>query len=407
MVRILDAENLKTVETIINPLSVIFNLNFTESGDFTLTLSNDFVSENIVKNNYILWKENIGIIKYISKTTENITVKGCDIKGLLKQRICKGTYNGTVETVMKNIVLENTTDNRAFPCFSVADDSGNGDEIEYISNGETINSALKNISEKYGVGWEIELEDSGLVFDVVFPQECDIFYSIRHGNISEYSYELDALTEINSLYNFTTAQGLKLKVVDDDIYLEEGKCYLPDGVTYFENPAEKRLTGLSSSSITYCYVKKDKNGNPTATATIYSAKVPSEGIYFLGKVLKDGTVVNEESGTQLVFINDEKTGLERNEAYSSELSPTEELENSDKLSAAVENATAEIIAFEDYKTKWKLGDSVKIRLDIMGQTIIFEKNITALQLVDEANNKRIIPTFGNTKSILKKLLGGI
>lgn len=416
MIRIISSKDLSVKETLMNYISVIFNLNFTESGDFTLTLSNNFVSENIIKNNYIMWKENIGIIKYISKSTENITVKGCDIKGLLRQRICKGTYSGTIETVMKNIVSENITGNRAFPCFSVAEDSGNGDEIEYVSKGETINSALKNISEKYGVGWEIKLKENRLVFDVVFPDEADVYYSVRHGNISGYTYELNALSEINTLYNFAVPEGLSLKREENAIYLEKGSCYLSNGKTFYNNPEKKKIFTLSSLYSYYYYIE-EADGEIKITRYSASQTNPTENMYYLGYVSNytDGdygtaTVTNvqkTDSTGQLVFVNDENAGLDRNEAYISERSYMEELENSDKLSKSVENATAEIIAFEDYNTKWKLGDSVKIRLDIMGQTVIFEKNITAIQLTDEADNKRVIPTFGKTKSILKKLLGEV
>lgn len=416
MLRIINSENLSIAETVTNYISVIFNLNFSESGDFTLTLPSDFVSENIIKNNYILWKENLGTIKYISKTAENITVKGCDIKGLLKQRICRGEYSGRIETVMKNIVSENITGNRAFPCFFVAPDGESGEEAEYISNGETINSALKTISEKYGVGWEIKLKENKLVFDVVFPSASEAYYTVRHGNISGCTYELNALSETNTLYNYATPKGLELKSETDGIYLEKGSCYLSDGKTYYENAEKKKIFTPSPSTAYYYYIEPDGEDVRINRYSV-SQDRPTENMFYLGFVSKytnsdyaSAAVTNAEHTGQLVFVNGEngeKTGINRNEAYISELSPTDELLKSDKLEAATENATADIVTYGDYNTKWKLGDTVKIRLDVMGQTIIFEKNITAVQLIDEANNKRIIPTFGKTKSILKKLLGGI
>lgn len=399
MIRILNSTTLEIVETITKYTSIIFNLNFYEVGDFTLTLPLNILSENIKLNNYILWKDNVGIIKYINITDTTITVKGCDIKGLLSQRICKGTWNGAVETVVKNIVSENTQENRAFPLFSVSETKGIGEEVDAISKGGTVADTISEICENNDFGWDIKLKNKELIFDVIKPKNANCVYGVRYKNVSGTEYTLSILNETNTTFNSFQNEGLEVTVEDGRFWVNKGKCRLSDGSVFvLEEKTDSQESIPSGSNTTSLLVTIGRSGEfvfeKWRTDQLSTFQNP---YYVLCNSYKDDVFMlpREE---ELYFTNGENTGLERSETYSDNFEKPVEYEKKN------ENATATIISFSDYKTKWELGDVVKLRLDYLGQRVTFETPITEVQLVCEAGNQRVIPTFGENKKILKKLI---
>lgn len=401
MLRILDSKTLNITDTITDYTSVVFNLNFYEPGDFTVTLPPFAISESIKKNDYVLYKGNLGIIKYISVTDTATTIKGVDIKGILKQRICKGTWSGNVETVIKTIVSENTQDNRSFPLFEISESKNNGEETTYESKGKTVADAIGEICEKNGVGYSIKLEDKKLVFDVVLPQNRDCIYSIRHRNISSLEYTIDSINETNTAFNTFQNEGLELSFDSSNyICVEKGKCRLSDGSIFVNE--ESVTTSYSGGSSSYSHTIVVEKVNGKFLFQRYRKDKLSENIknpyYALGEHYQKSSITSYSRDEDIYFSEDENTGLERTEVYSDNYEKTIEYENE------TENATANIVTFSDYGNKWNLGDSVKIRLDLLGKRITLEQPITSVQIISEATNKRIIPTFGETKNILKKLV---
>ena len=243
MIRILKNSDLSILETVIDYTSIVFNLKFTDSGNFILSLPPDTAVQSIKKNNYIKYKNNIGIVKYISRTPEGYTVQGCDIKGLLKQRVVIGTYTGKLETVIKNIVRDNTTGARAFPCFSVSEDQKTGEDVTYTLNGESVADALNKICSENNIGWDITEIDGGLSFNIIIPTVKDIYYSTRYRNISDYNYTADSTGNANTIVNFVSDKGLELSTWKEyyndsgsynmRITVKKGYYYTEDG-NYYE-----------------------------------------------------------------------------------------------------------------------------------------------------------------------------
>lgn len=401
MLRILDSNTLNITDTITDYTSVVFNLNFYEPGDFTVTLPPFVISESIKKNDYVLYKENLGIIKYISVTDTATTIKGVDIKGILKQRICTGTWNGNVETVIKTIVSENTQGNRSFPLFEISESKNKGEETTYESKGKTVADTIGEICKNNSVGYSIKLEDKKLVFDVAFPQNRDCIYSIRHRNISSLEYTLDSINETNTGFISFQNEGLELSFDPSyNICVGKGKCRLSDGSVFVNEESVTTSCSGGSSSHTHTIVVEKVNGNFLFKS--YFKDKLSESIknpyYALGEYYQKSSITSYSRDEDIYFSEDENTGLERTEVYSDNYEKTIEYENE------TENATANIVTFSDYGNKWNLGDIVKIRLDLLGKRITIEQPITSVQVISEATNKRIIPTFGETKNILKKLI---
>lgn len=399
MLRILDSDTLNITDTITDYTSVVFNLNFYEPGDFTVTLPPFAISESIKKNAYVMYKGNLGIIKYISVTDTATTIKGVDIKGILKQRICKGAWSGNVETVIKTIVSENTQDNRSFPLFEISESKNQGEETTYESKGKTVADAIGEICKDNGVGYSVKLENKKLVFDVVLPQNRDCIYSIRHRNISSSEYTLDSLSETNTAFNFFQNEGLELSFNSSGyLCVGKGKCRLSDG-SIFVNEETITTSIYSGTSTNAYYVAVVNEGNG-----IFSVKSGDKTYinnmtakYGLGSYYQQSATTSSRD-EDIYFSENENAGLERTEVYSDNYEKTIEYEN------GTENATANIVTFSDYGDKWNLGDTVKIRLDLLGKRITLEQPITSVQIVCEATNKRITPTFGETKNILKKLI---
>ena len=410
MVKIL-SENLECVETIKEYTSVIFNLKFTNYGDFTLTLPPLYNSSHIIKNNYVVHKENVGIIKYISKTNTAVIVRGFCVKSLLKQRVCCDFYSGPVETVAKTIVGENTLGNRCFIGLQIAEDKQRGENITYDATGETVADALHNICTKYNYGWEIKLIGKQLIFDLVEPQDRDTYYSVRHGNVSGYEYTLDALSEVNTAQDQFIDKGIELYLEPTyegySVYVSPGQILLDDKKTVFRLTSSKYLCEFREGKIFYAY-KNDGGGIDIAVFDGENTTCPypiSRKIGYIndsdyGNFKLYNTKVNT---THIFSYNDNNTGLSRVETYKSNRFEIAE-ESEKRLEKVVETATAFIISYADYNTKWKLGDTVKLRIDIYGMTYIFTKQITEIQIVEEAYGQRILPVFGETKNLLKKLL---
>jgi hypothetical protein len=60
-----------------------------------------------------------------------------------------------------------------------------------------------------------------------------------------------------------------------------------------------------------------------------------------------------------------------------------------------------------YKTDWNIGDYVTVKVDVMGETLLLDKQITEVLEVYEQGNTSVKPTFGEVKnSIIKRLMRG-
>ena len=74
-----------------------------------------------------------------------------------------------------------------------------------------------------------------------------------------------------------------------------------------------------------------------------------------------------------------------------------------------DNKTKESVEAEandrmEYKKDWFLGDFVTVRLNVLGETLLLDKQITEVQEVFERGETKIIPVFGEKKdNIIKRI----
>lgn len=410
MIRILNNSDLSVIETVTDYTSIVYNLKFTDSGTFILSLPPDTAAQKIKKNNYIKYKNNIGIVKYISKEPTGYTVQGCDIKGLLKQRIAIGTYTGKLETVIKNIVSDNITGVRSLPCLTVATDSARGENVSYTLSGESVSDALNKICTENNIGWSIAEKNGGLVFDIIIPTVTDIFYSPRYHNISDYNYTSDSSNNANTIVNFVTDKGLEMSTWKEyynssgaynmRVTVKKGFYYTEDGKYYeFTEDYNSSATAPSKGKSQGYYL------NGKSVTTSYNANY-----LYLGTIACDNlmnyTITNAERKSHIFYLNNENSGIDREETYLNESGVLESvLKNTDKLQKTVESATASIFTQEDFNTLWKLGDSIKMRLDVLGETHILTLPVPEIQISVNGTENRITPTFGEVKeSVLKRII---
>jgi len=105
------------------------------------------------------------------------------------------------------------------------------------------------------------------------------------------------------------------------------------------------------------------------------------------------------------------TGLERREGIEQSDGTEDEIRTKGKAilkeKAIKENISAETNHRLKYKTDWNLGDYVTLKVDVFGETLLLDKQITEVEEIYERGNISIKPTFGEVKeSIIKRLLKG-
>ena len=158
-----------------------------------------------------------------------------------------------------------------------------------------------------------------------------------------------------------------------------------------------------------------KSGSAVTFRTFRSESAIEDNCVKLAKVTTpaSGAVTIETYPTQNQYIvfetETEPTGFDRKEAMMELSSVSEKMKEEVKnnLAKATETINAEITNFSDYKMLWDLGDFINIKVHAFGNAITFLKQITEVEEIYEANNKKIIPTFGvKNDNIIRKLLKG-
>lgn len=421
MLEILD-ESFKIIQTVPKVKSITWTSRFTESGSFRLQLPHDFRSSVDLMGKFIRHKGHYGLIQYISADEEQTEVRGYDLKAItIFRQVLPGTYTGAAETVIKQIVSDNTEGDRGFPRFSVAADQKRGETITYtIESPDTMENVLKKLCEDNGIGYTVTVQDKNMIFDVVIPNTVDHTYSERRRNVTGWEYTHDQLTEKNT------------------------EMLLVAPVTFIELSYEGNKTGNLYVSGKICvgnaiYDLGDKKQiishldyeNPQGIVQYINAKqsstTPGE-LKFYAELYKDPYCVtigridyftdNVPTFTMFpTFLSLDKaataataTGFSRKEVCMETTEteiPTDKIKEDMSGKNASETITADVLSLADYQTVWNLGDYVKIKIYLFGQAMTVSRQITEIDEVYEPNNIKITPVFGKQKdNIIRKLQKG-
>ena len=412
MLRILD-DDFNIVETVPKCKSVTWVSRFTESGSFTVVLPNKKY-DHIKRGNFVRYGDRYGIIEYISKNDDSLTVRGYDLKAVTLYRIAdKKAYSGKAETVIKNIMSDNTSGTRNYKNLTVAATQGRGNDIEYdITSLDSVENHFKKICEDNEIGYDITVSGANLLFDICIPQYRDIVYSLRRKNISDYEYLLDALSQRNVAVCETKSEGFDFVETTKNgsrflTKLKGGTIYFKDGARFeIADDIENIINAPSIPNIYAAYNLTTK----TMSIEYGSSKSDTDTVYYilLGEVIFSDGAFKEYKKAEfpqytVFYYNDETepNGFGRKEKVGDCEKWAESLEK------ITEAATAELFSADDYKSEWFLGDFVTIKIEIFGETISFTRQITEVSESFTASEIKVTPTFGEPKeNIIRKLIKG-
>lgn len=419
MLEILD-ESFKIIQTVAKVKSITWTSRFTESGSFRLQLPHDFQSSVDLMGKFIRHKGHYGIIQYISADEEQTEVRGYDLKAItIFRQVLPGTYTGAVETVIKQIVSDNTEGNRGFPRFSVATDQKRGETITYtVESPDTMENVLKKLCEDNGIGYTVTVQDKNMIFDVVIPNTVDHTYSERRRNVTGWEYTHDQLTEKNTemlwvepLFARFSSSGVR----KGELFVS-GKICIRGAI--YDLGEDKLLLSMyhdnSAGYVQYIEARGDSTSSDGLKFTCYSTRDTSSTL--IGRV--DYFADNVPTFTMLpTFLSFDSTaaattatGFSRKEICMENTEteiPTEKIKEDMSGKNATETITADVLSLTDYQTVWNLGDYVKIKIYLFGQAMTVSRQITEIDEVYEPNNVKITPVFGKQKdNIIRKLQKG-
>lgn len=206
--------------------SVMWENKAFSAGSFTLNSLITEESKTLLVPENIVWiaGDDAGIIEYVQQELgENgpyITVKGCNLTGLLARRILWGRYDlsGPVPEIMYRLVddccinpTRGTAESRKIPGLVLAGTAPTGGpSIQMQKTGENLLDALEELGTAYGVPF-------GVRFNPVVPQmefwaRYGVNRSIHQNNVEPvfYSTELDDVLSSEYSYNAQNYRNVAL-----------------------------------------------------------------------------------------------------------------------------------------------------------------------------------------------------
>ena len=417
MLRILD-EDFKILETITEDISVEFVKVLNDYGTFTAQIPLAANPKEIQKNRILQHKHNYGVIRYIAQSDGYIVIQGHDLKSLLNQRCIQNSRSGISETVIKEYVAEALNgEGRNFHNFIISEDQGRGIGINYEIKGfKMADDAIREICGKNDWGYDITVDNSTMIFDMCVPRYLNVIYSKRHENIKEYEYIYDALEERNAVMNYAKWEGLEIEsnYTAATAVVKAGRGYFSNGEDFKieTDVTVSTYTQHSSSYTTYIYAQKSiSNGFVNVTISSSPLYNTSATLYSLiGTISSGGVVRYGDRYTIIAFSPFGASGVERREIATNYSGTYEEIEEAclaEITGTIAESVEAEILTTGDYRTKWNLGDFVKVCIRVMGGEITVTKQITQVTEIYEANSHKVVPVFGPIReTAFKKLARG-
>lgn len=207
--------------------ALIWGESFRGYSEFELWCPINEENKNLIKVGNVIWigGNSAGIIENIRSTVDKKGVKSYDIKGrsleaLLYNRIVWGVHNdyNRPSTIMYNLVnlnCINPTDLKRKINYLAKDNDGYyGDTIRYQKTGGTVYEAIKELSEAYDLGFNVDFDPNNkrMIFKVMKITDKSI-NNIDGNEVIELSTDLSDILEseyyINSesLKNVALVQG--------------------------------------------------------------------------------------------------------------------------------------------------------------------------------------------------------
>lgn len=386
-------ENFASSGTITDETDFLYNNKFRDVGDFTFCMPANKIYEGLANGTFIKFKKIYGIVRFFEIAADKITVRGYDLNGLLKQRVVHpGEWSGTPEQIVKNIVTENTTGQRSFPMFLVADIADTtSPEITFIlDKSAQLDTVVNSICEQYDLGYEIKYNGTNIVFDTLTPvTRSNVIYGNTHGNFADYTFTHDCLTMANVVYNRAEPEGMEVTIDtlrssakadglrrSGNIYVDKGTVYFESGASYTHEEKEQVDTWDTNNGnrYVYAYHNKENGGKGIGTYDV-TPSVQGYEYTFLAKINVTNALV--EPYELQICIKDffstdtAPTGFSRCEIIGNFANSNDEITiKSNALlseNKIYENVDAQLIDVSDFNTKWHVGDYIKLRLNALNQ----------------------------------------
>lgn len=243
--------------------SVIWESKAFGAGSFSVTSLLTADTRPLLAAENILWiaGDDAGVIEYINKEAEestNITVKGCNLTGLLVRRILWGRYDltGTPPQIMHYLVNEcavnptrGDTVARKIPGLVLLDPPAGGTSIRIQRTGGELLETLEELGATYGVAFGIRFNPA--VPQMEFWTRWGVNRSIRQ-SVNDpvfYSTELDDVLSSEYTYNSGDYRNVALIAGegegDDRVMVTvegEDETYVPDVPTPEPTPEKYTVT---------------------------------------------------------------------------------------------------------------------------------------------------------------------
>lgn len=162
-------------------VNVSITRSYVKKTSFTIEVSPTEKNIELLKKGRLITKQNdrehayiIETIEYIDGTDSSLAVTVFSLHHLLKKRIIHGqqVYSGSVGEVMSAFVDANavnpTNPNRIIPNLVISDANDIGENVTEAFTDKPLDDSLFEISEKYGVSWDIiyDYDNERFVFQV-------------------------------------------------------------------------------------------------------------------------------------------------------------------------------------------------------------------------------------------------
>lgn len=243
--------------------SVIWETKAFGAGSFSVSSILTKETRPLLSAENIIWiaGDDAGVIEYINQEAEestSITVKGCNLAGLLARRILWGRYDlsGTPPQIMHYLVNEcavNPTRGdvqaRKIPGLVLLDPPTGGASIRIQRTGGELLETLEELGETYGVAFGIRFNPS--VPQMEFWTRWGVNRSIRQ-NVNDpvfYSTELDDVLSSQYTYNSGDYRNVALIAGEGEgndrvmVTVEgEDETYIPDVPTPEPTPDKYTVT---------------------------------------------------------------------------------------------------------------------------------------------------------------------
>lgn len=348
MVTIYNPKTCSVLCNIVKVTSVQWTRNFYDIGGFEIYISpSSPYTEFLKSGNMLCYRENTGIIQYVKQNKEEIIVCGNDLKSLLGQRVIVPPF-----VYLENPAVIDGYDRTTGTIEEIMRHYVNMHAINPTDTKRKI-SNLFLVAEK-GIGKQANWQSR---FENLLSELTTI------GQYGEIGFDI-TFDRKDKYFQFECFKGKDLTK----------SCIFSRGYKNIEN-YEYTYDDLSTVNTTYV-------GGDGEEESQYIEKV-SETDYS-GFLRREDYI--EASGEELEDIQD------RGLAHLKE-------------KAAAETIEAEANTKLKYKEDWDLGDYVTIKVDVLGETMVMEKQITEVTEVYEHSNVYAAPVFGNKKdNIIKKIL---